>query len=256
MSLLRPRGASPAPARETGAPARGDRRRAPVRARRPAEASRPTPRPPRRTEPAPGAGVRRAAHPPRAAAPCAATPARDGRRRDVPGGGAVPASGAGGSGWRGGPGALGVAAVLGLGVGTWSAVASTSTRSEATRERAGGRRAGGGRDPVLRLHLARRRREGRRALHDARRTARSTPTPSTSWCAPNAAKVKAKVQAEVKASGVSHADADRVNVLLYVNQTTTSTANGGQPQVALNRVMLSMVRSRTAPGWSTTSRRY
>ena len=59
---------------------------------------------------------------------------------------------------------------------------------------------------------------------------------------PNAAKVKAKVEAEVKASGVSHADADRVNVLVYVNQTTTSTANSGQPQVALNRVQLSMVK--------------
>ena len=53
---------------------------------------------------------------------------------------------------------------------------------------------------------------------------------------PNAAKVRAKVEAEVKASGVSHADADRVNVLVYVNQTTTSTANGGEPQLALNRV--------------------
>ena len=59
---------------------------------------------------------------------------------------------------------------------------------------------------------------------------------------PNAAKVKARVEAEVKASGVSHADPDRVNVLLYVNQTTTSTANGGEPQVALNRVQFSMVR--------------
>lgn len=59
---------------------------------------------------------------------------------------------------------------------------------------------------------------------------------------PNAAKVRAKVEAEVKASGVAHADADRVDVLLYVNQTTTSTANGGEPQVALNRVQLSMVK--------------
>ena len=56
-------------------------------------------------------------------------------------------------------------------------------------------------------------------------------------------KIRAKVQAEVKASGVSHADADRANVLLYVNQTTKSTANGGQPQLALNRVLLTMVRS-------------
>jgi Mce-associated membrane protein len=59
---------------------------------------------------------------------------------------------------------------------------------------------------------------------------------------PHAAQVRAKVEARVKASGVVHADADRVNVLLFVNQTTTSTANGGQPQVALNRVQLSMVR--------------
>ena len=59
---------------------------------------------------------------------------------------------------------------------------------------------------------------------------------------PNATKLKAKVEAEVKASGVAHADADRVNVLLYVNQTTRSTANSGEPQVALNRVQLSMVK--------------
>ena len=58
---------------------------------------------------------------------------------------------------------------------------------------------------------------------------------------PNASKVKAKVEAVIKASGVAHGDADRVNVLLYVNQTTTSTANSGEPQVALNRVQLSMV---------------
>jgi len=64
---------------------------------------------------------------------------------------------------------------------------------------------------------------------------------------PNAAKVRAKVDAEVKASGVSHADPDRVNVLVYVNQTTTSTANGGEPQQALNRVMFSMKRD--TGGW-------
>ncbi len=64
---------------------------------------------------------------------------------------------------------------------------------------------------------------------------------------PNAGHVRAKVQADVKASGVSHADPDRVNVLLYVNQTTKSTANGGEPQLAQNRVMLKMVRS--GGGW-------
>jgi Mce-associated membrane protein len=59
---------------------------------------------------------------------------------------------------------------------------------------------------------------------------------------PNAAKIKATVEADVKASGITRAQSDRVNVLLYVDQTTTSTANSGTPQVALNRVQLSMVR--------------
>jgi Mce-associated membrane protein len=54
---------------------------------------------------------------------------------------------------------------------------------------------------------------------------------------------KAHVEASVRASGVSQAGADRVEVLLFVNQTTTSTANSGEPQTALNRVMFSMVRS-------------
>ena len=58
----------------------------------------------------------------------------------------------------------------------------------------------------------------------------------------NAAKLKAVVEAEIKASGVAHADPDRVNVLLFVNQTTTSTAHGGEPQIALNRVMFEMER--------------
>ncbi len=63
----------------------------------------------------------------------------------------------------------------------------------------------------------------------------------------NAPDLKAVVEADVRASGVSHADPDRVNVLLFVNQTTTSTANGGEPQTALNRVVLTMQRSGT--GW-------
>jgi Mce-associated membrane protein len=59
---------------------------------------------------------------------------------------------------------------------------------------------------------------------------------------PNAAKLKAHVEADVKATGVTHADADRVSVLLFVDQVTTSTANGGEPQPALNRVELAMVK--------------
>lgn len=59
---------------------------------------------------------------------------------------------------------------------------------------------------------------------------------------PNASHLHAKVQADVRASGVTHADPDRAAVLLFVNQTTTSTANEGQPQRALNRVQMSMVK--------------
>ena len=55
----------------------------------------------------------------------------------------------------------------------------------------------------------------------------------------NAPKVKAVVEAQVRASGVTHADEDRVDVLLFVNQTTTSTAND-EPQTALNRVRMTM----------------
>ena len=59
---------------------------------------------------------------------------------------------------------------------------------------------------------------------------------------PNAAKLHAKVEADVKGSGVMQADGHRATVLLFVDQTTTSTANDGQPQLALNRVKMSMVK--------------
>jgi Mce-associated membrane protein len=59
---------------------------------------------------------------------------------------------------------------------------------------------------------------------------------------PNATKLHAKVEAEVKGSGVMQAEEDRATVLLFVDQTTTSTANDGQPQFALNRVKMSMVK--------------
>ena len=61
---------------------------------------------------------------------------------------------------------------------------------------------------------------------------------------PNATRLKAKVVADVRASGVttqSEPQPGRVRVLLFVNQTTTSAANGGQPQTALNRVTFDMV---------------
>lgn len=56
----------------------------------------------------------------------------------------------------------------------------------------------------------------------------------------NAPKLQAHVEAEVRASGVVHADPTRVEVLLFVNQVTTSTANEGEPQTALNRVRMTM----------------
>jgi Mce-associated membrane protein len=52
--------------------------------------------------------------------------------------------------------------------------------------------------------------------------------------------LRARVDAEVKASGVANADADRADVLVYVDQNTVSTANGGEPQLALNRALFRM----------------
>lgn len=62
----------------------------------------------------------------------------------------------------------------------------------------------------------------------------------------HAPQLKAHVQATVRASGVSHADPDRANVLVFVDQSTVSTANGGEKQTALNRVELKMVRQNGA----------
>lgn len=58
----------------------------------------------------------------------------------------------------------------------------------------------------------------------------------------NAPNLKARVTSRILGSGVSEADSGHANVLVFVDQTTKSTANGGQPQVALNRVMFDMVR--------------
>jgi Mce-associated membrane protein len=58
-----------------------------------------------------------------------------------------------------------------------------------------------------------------------------------------AAKTKATVRAEVREVSVSNSSADVVNVLLFVNQTTTSTVTQGRPRVDLNRARFTMVRS-------------
>ncbi len=59
-----------------------------------------------------------------------------------------------------------------------------------------------------------------------------------------ATQTKAKVNAEVKSSAIMGAPRDgRIEVLLFVDQTTLSTANNGAEQTALNRVRFEMVRS-------------
>ena len=58
---------------------------------------------------------------------------------------------------------------------------------------------------------------------------------------PTAEEVKAVVTAEVAASSVVRASQNQVVVLLFVNQTTTSTRVEG-PKVDLNRVRLTMAR--------------
>ena len=58
--------------------------------------------------------------------------------------------------------------------------------------------------------------------------------------AESAVDLRADVEAQVVASSVTRASPQSADVLLFVNQTTTSTANNGEPQTALNRVTLDM----------------
>lgn len=58
-----------------------------------------------------------------------------------------------------------------------------------------------------------------------------------------ATKTKASVKAEVREVSVSSSSADVVTVLLFVNQTTTSTVTQGKPRVDLNRARFTMVRN-------------
>jgi len=132
-----------------------------------------------------------------------------------------------------------VAAVLGLGVWNVGTVREQSQVDEATREApSAAERAAA---TVLSYDY--------RSLGADEKAAERYMTPSyrkqyastfDNLVRPHAPALHAKVTAQVKASGVSHADPHRVNVLVYVNQTTVSTANGGEPQQALNRVMLTM----------------
>ncbi|MDX6279656.1 MAG: Mce-associated rane protein [Kribbellaceae bacterium] len=58
-----------------------------------------------------------------------------------------------------------------------------------------------------------------------------------------ATKTKATVRAEVREVGVRDGDADRVTLIIFVNQTTTSTITKGSPRVDLNRTRFTMVRN-------------
>jgi Mce-associated membrane protein len=58
-----------------------------------------------------------------------------------------------------------------------------------------------------------------------------------------AKQTRATVKAEVREVSVSSGSADIVNVLMFVNQTTTSTVTQGKPRVDLNRARFTMVRS-------------
>jgi Mce-associated membrane protein len=57
-----------------------------------------------------------------------------------------------------------------------------------------------------------------------------------------ATKTKATVKADVREVGVRDGDADRVTLIIFVNQTTTSTITQGKPRVDLNRTRFTMVR--------------
>ncbi|TDU90869.1 Mce-associated membrane protein [Kribbella voronezhensis] len=58
-----------------------------------------------------------------------------------------------------------------------------------------------------------------------------------------ATKTKATVRAEVREVGVRDGNADRVTLVIFVNQTTTSTITQGKPRVDLNRTRFTMVRN-------------
>lgn len=58
-----------------------------------------------------------------------------------------------------------------------------------------------------------------------------------------ATKTKATVRAEVREVAVRDGNADRVTLIIFVNQTTTSTITQGRPRVDLNRTRFTMVRN-------------
>jgi len=89
-----------------------------------------------------------------------------------------------------------------------------------------------------------------RDLNKSFAAARATMTPEFAGKFDETAKVagelatksKATVKAEVREVGVRDGDADRVTLIIFVNQTTTSTITQGKPRVDLNRTRFTMVR--------------
>jgi Mce-associated membrane protein len=135
---------------------------------------------------------------------------------------------------------LAVAAVLGLSTWSWSQVRERDQAQEASRTApAAAERAAAA---VLSYDYRSLGADEKAAARYLTPVFREKYLSSMALVRPNAPKLRARVQASVKASGVANADPDRVDVLVYVDQTTSSTANGGQPQLALNRAKFSMVR--------------
>ncbi|TCC58786.1 hypothetical protein E0H73_26080 [Kribbella pittospori] len=89
-----------------------------------------------------------------------------------------------------------------------------------------------------------------RTLDKSFAAARSTMTPDFAAKFDETAKVagelatktKATVKADVREVGVRDGNADRVTLIIFVNQTTTSTITKGSPRVDLNRTRFTMVR--------------
>lgn len=81
--------------------------------------------------------------------------------------------------------------------------------------------------------------------------ARETLTPefatkfdqTTKLVGEQAKKTKATVDADVREAGVSSGNSDVVTVLLFVNQTTTSTITQGKPRIDLNRARFVMIHT-------------
>ncbi|WP_344144575.1 hypothetical protein [Kribbella yunnanensis] len=130
---------------------------------------------------------------------------------------------------------LTVAAVLG--VKAWQGKQAEDARGEAA---AAGRKAA---ETALSYDY--------RDLDKSFAAARATMTPEFAGKFDETAKVagelakksKATVKAEVREVGVRDGDADRVTLIIFVNQTTTSTITQGKPRVDLNRTRFTMVRN-------------